>query len=378
MRKIHIGLALALIIGFININAYAAPPEIDIKAKSALLADARSGELLYAQNENEKVFPASLTKLLTALIVAENCSLDEKVVVSASALEGLSIYGSTAALSIGEELTVYQALLCLLVASANEAANVLAEHVAGSIPAFIEMMNARAAELGCKNTHVTNTHGLHDDEHYTTAYDIYLIAGEVRKHDELVEIYGMPKVVLPKTNMSEERIFFSTNSLISPYRERTYLYSRAKGIKTGTTTAAGLCLVSEAAKSGVFLISVVMGAEVDKDTGKKQNFTETVRLFEWGFANFKPVALLKQLQPICEVAVRLAKQRDYVVAVTENELDTLIPVDFDEAKLETITDVAESVDAPINKGDVLGTVVLKYGDREFPPVNLIATDSVGR
>ncbi|NLG53843.1 MAG: D-alanyl-D-alanine carboxypeptidase [Clostridiales bacterium] len=377
MRKIRTVLLLFTLV-FIFITNAAGFDQIDINAGAALLADAERGDILYAKNIDKKIYPASITKLMTALLTIEHSDLDDKVVVSKTALEGLDIYSSTAGLRSGEEMTVDQLLICLLVASANDAANVLAEHVAGSIPAFVEMMNSRAREIGMENTHYTNAHGLHDDEHYTTAYDIFLIAREVRKQERLAEIYGMQKAELPATNRSDERLFFSTNSLISPYRERTYLYSRAKGIKTGTTSQAGNCLVAEAEKGDKKLISVVMNAKTDEATRKKLHFTETARLFEWGFDSFKNQTLLNSNQPVCEVNVKLAKKRDYVVAVSGEELSALVPEDFDKSKLVTETAVLEQVEAPVKKGDVLGSVTLKYDEREFKTVDLIAADDVER
>lgn len=352
--------------------------KMDVNSKASILIDATDGHEIFGENADTKQYPASITKLMTALITVEKLSdLSEVITANKSAFEGLSDAGSTVGIKPGEAMSVDNLLICLLVASANEAANILAERVAGSVSAFVELMNSRAAELGLTGTNFVNTNGLHDENHYTTARDVAKIAIEVRKHARLREICAMEKATIPATNIGEERFFYTTNSLISRYKELGYKYSRANGLKTGSTTPAGLCLAASAEYNGVELISVVLGAEKDAE-GKKGNFVESKKLLVWGFENFKKATLLSSNQPVCEVHVRSAKHRDYVVAHTPEDYAVLMPRDFDADKVELIPSAAEEIEAPIKKGDEIGSVLIKYEDREYITLPLVAADDVER
>ena len=245
--------------------AYADEP-LDIQAKAALLVDGSSGRVLYAKNEHEELYPASITKVTTALLVLEaiergDLRLDQTVTVSASALAGQDPDGSTAGIKEGEQLTVEELLYCMLVVSANEACSILAEAVSGSVDAFVEQMNQRVQELGCVNTHYVNDSGLHDPQHYSSAWDIYLITREAMKYDEFMTIVNSKSYTVPATNLSEARELHSTNALISTWRMLGYYYSGAQGIKTGSTSDAGNCLVSSAVRGSRRLVGVVLGAD---------------------------------------------------------------------------------------------------------------------
>ncbi len=351
---------------------------MDVNSKASILIDATDGHEIYGENADAKQYPASITKLMTALLVVEKLpDLSEVITANKSAFEGLSDAGSTVGIKPGEEMSADNLLICMLVASANEAANILAERVSGSVPAFVELMNSRAAELSLTGTNFMNTNGLHDENHYTTARDVAKIAMEVRKHVRLREICAMEKATVPATNIGEERFFYTTNSLISRYKELGYKYSRANGLKTGSTTPAGLCLAASAEYNGTELISVVLGAEKDAE-GKKGNFIESKKLLVWGFENFRKATLLSSNQPVCEVHVRSAKHRDYVVAHTPEDYAVLMPRDFAADKVELIPNAAQELEAPIKKGDEIGSVLIKYEDREYITLPLVAADDVER
>lgn len=351
--------------------------DIDIDANAAILVDQASGQVLYEKNADERAFPASITKIMTALLVAEHGGLSEVVTVSDTALQNLSAAGSSVGLKSGEQISVDNLLICMLVASANEAANVLAEYVAGSVDEFIVLMNKRAEELGCTNTHFVNAHGLHDEEHYTCARDVYLIAQELLTHPRLVEIVAMQKATIPATNLEDERFFFSTNSMLSPYKERTYLYKYTTGIKTGHTTPAGLCLASAATKGDLSLISIVLGAKYGENK-EKGHFVESTKLFKWGFSNFKSKTILDATAPVGEARVRLAWDRDHVIASPSADFTCLVPNDFDMQLLTVTHDLPETINAPIEKGEKLGVATLTYDGALLGTVDLIAADTVKR
>lgn len=351
----------------------------DVDAKAAILIDASDGHAIYEKNADTKEYPASLTKLMTALLAVENISdLSEVITANESAFDGLSDAGSTVGIKAGEKMSADNLLICLLVASANEAANIIAERVSGSVSAFVELMNKRAGELGLTGTHFENTNGLHDDNHYTTARDMAKIAIEVRKNKRLCEICAMDKATIPATNMSEERFFYTTNSLISQYKELGYKYSLADGMKTGSTTPAGYCLVASALYKEQRLISVVLGCKKDEKTGKKGSFTESKKLLIWGFENFKKAVLISASKPVCEVHVDSAKERDYVVAHITEDYSVLMPKDYDESLIELVPNAAQTLEAPINKGDEIGSVTVKYDGKEYTTLSLVAADDVKR
>ncbi len=348
----------------------AAAPEI--LANAAVVVEPSSGEILYEKNAHEKTYPASTTKMMTGLIAMEKGKLDDVVTVSASALHGLEEMGSGTNLRVGETYTLHDLLYLLLLPSDNDAANVIAEHIAGSQDAFVEMMNERAQQIGMKDTHFSNVHGLHDENHYTTAYDMSLLAREALKNSLFAEIAKTPRAVI-----NGEEIL-TTNHLISRFKDPNYYYSYAIGIKTGFTTPAGHCLVSAAEKNGSRYVCVVMNSPQDKSTGKIGSFTDTKALFEWAFSNFEEKTLLSKSTPVQEVPVRLAQNKDYLVLTPEADLKAIVPKDLDPKSLTFDYEVQESITAPVKKGEALGKVTVSSGDKTYGTLNLIALNDVER
>jgi len=353
---------------------------VEVSSPRALLIEPASGEVLYEKNADEPANPASLTKVMTALLVLEYGKLDEIATVSASALDGLHPDSSTANLRAGEEMSLENLLYCMLVASGNDACNVVAEHISGSVPAFVDMMNEKAAELGCTGTHFANTHGLTQDDHYTTARDLYKITLEALKYPKFLEICNTASITIPATNKSEERFYYTTNHLISPLKQPDYIYHYAKGIKTGHTSAAGNCLISSAEKNDLFLVSVLMGAGKDEESGKVMSFVDAKNLYEWAFASFSYQTVISSKEPITEVKVRLAKDTDYVVLNTSTSVEALLPNDFDPAEVERKIVVydEDQITAPITKGQKLGELSLSYKGRSFGTLSLVALNSIAR
>ncbi|MBE7003862.1 MAG: D-alanyl-D-alanine carboxypeptidase [Ruminococcaceae bacterium] len=365
-----------------------AKDSFDVDAKAALLVDVGSGETLYEKNSRERNYPASITKVMTALLVLEavdagKLSLDQEITASEGAFEGLAADGSTSNIKPGETMTVEDLLNCMLIVSANESTHILAEAVSGTVQNFVVLMNQRAEELGCENTHFANPSGLHDDRHYSTAWDIYLITCEAIKHDEFVEICARKAYTVPETNLSKARELHSTNYLISTWRTGWpgYYYEDARGIKTGSTPEAGYCLVASAERGSRKLISVVLGAKritlEDGKTTETQSFTETIKLFDHGFDDFKRMSLLSPDEFICEVPVELSGEANYVVVHPEEGMEHMVPSDLELDDLtRTVQLTKDVVDAPIAEGDVLGTITVSYGDIEYGTVNLLALNDV--
>ncbi len=356
----------------------------DIRAKAALLVDVNTDAVAYAKNEHQQLYPASLTKVMTALLILEKVSgnqalLDTPVEATSAAFESpyYATDGSTAGIKTGEILTVKQLLQCMLIVSANEACNILAEWDRGSIPAFVDAMNAKAAELGCENTHFVNPSGLHDPDHYTSAWDLYLITKAAMEYPEFMEICDTANVVIPATNLSKERNYWTTNHLLSTWRVIGYRDKRAHGIKTGSTDAAGHCLISSAQQGELHFISVVLGAEriEENGVGNILNFSETSRMFDYGFSSFSYRTILKEQEIVREVPVNLSKT-DYVTVHPAEEIEVLFPLDLTPEDLERVIDLPESVDAPVSAGQKLGTMALKDGDTTYATVDLLTSNAV--
>lgn len=253
-----------------------------VSSDYVVLMDADSGEVLYANNANEKCYPASTTKLLTGLLTIENKSLSDVVTFSQDAVNSVDYGDANAAITTGEELTVEQALYSLILRSANDVAYGLGEAVGGSIPDFATMMNARAEELGALNTHFTNPSGLHDDMHYTTPYDMALIAKACFNNKSYMKIISYSDVyTIGPTNTSNFTRYYSHRYQMLPNGEHPYAYSL--GGKTGFTDEAGYCLVSFAQKGDLRLICVVL-----KSTDEER-YADTEALFDYYFLNYKKI-----------------------------------------------------------------------------------------
>lgn len=307
----------------------------DITAESAILIDAASGAVLYGKEEESKQYPASITKVMTALLAIENCSMDDIVTFSNEAVNGIEPGSSSAGINVGAQLTVEDTLYALMLVSANEAAAALAEHISGSDEAFADLMNQRAKELGCTGTHFTNPHGLPDEDHYTTAHDMALILQEAMKYEEFRTIAESETYTLQKSDTLTNTLELWNHSKI--IRENSeYYYEYAEGSKPGYTQAALNTLVTYAKKDNVELICVIL-----KDYGADNSYYDTTDLFEWGFEQ------VKGIQPLTGFDLQTALQESS--SVTEDKMTNiqrldctfpqdfylLVPIDFDDTTLKT-------------------------------------------
>lgn len=358
---------------------------ISINATASLLVDMDNDQVLHAENADERRYPASITKVMTALLTLEaigrgEFTMDTVVTVPAEALKDITDDSSTANILAGEQMTVHDLLYCLLVVSANEAANILAITVSGDIATFVDLMNQRAQELGMENTHFVNPHGLHNADHYSTANDIYRMAKEAMTHAPFREIVSTGSYTTAATNLSEARVLYNTNGLLARYKYAGYVYSGTIGIKTGSTPQAGYCLVAAAKRSGVTLVSVVLGCE-NPDLGNnkvdRQQFSESAKLFDWGFDNFSSATLLNADTYLEEVPVRSSFQSTHVVLKPQESVKALIPGQYDAELLDlrlTLND--KTVTAPVSKGEVLGKVAVIYDGEQYAEMDMVAVSDV--
>ena len=352
------------------------------QAAAAFLADPKSGFVLYEKNADERRYPASTTKIMTALVVLSNVSdLNQKVTVTEEDFEGVSWDSSKAGFVVGEEVPVIDLLYGLLLPSGNESANTLARFVGGSIPAFVDMMNAKADELGCTGTHFVNPNGLHDDHHYTTARDLFLIAAAAMQNETFALISDTAQKTLSETNMVAEHPggqplkVLTTNMLIFRKSDPLY-YAYAKGIKTGHTSQAGYCLVAAAEKKGSTLISVMLGCEKPQGASQPLTFAETRRLFDWGFENFTGMTLVEQGETVTQIPIRLSTDTDQLVLTTKSTLTGTVPIDIDTEQIERTLHLPDDLVAPVKAGDVIGLMDVSYNGVNYGSVELVALADV--
>lgn len=390
-RFLALFLSLVMVLSLSAFSAGAIESEIvssmSVQAKAALLVDMDTGYIMYEQNAYEKAYPASITKVMTAALVLDavqegTLSLDQVITAGDTAWQGLDSSSSNQNIQVGEQMSVEDLLYCLMVASANEAANILAVAVAGSIENFVGMMNAKAAQLGCTGTNFVNPDGMPDDNHYTTAYDLYLIAKYAMQNETFRTIVSTKEYYVEPTNMTEtRRHFFNTNGLLSTMKYSNYYYEYCIGIKTGSTDAAGYCLLSAAEKDGQRLICVMLGCENPKDEAgnvQRLQFSESSRLLDWGFNNFSYQTILNTSTPVAEVPVTLSTESDYVSVVVDGTIEAQLPNDVTSEDFEWTTDLPESVEAPVHAGDKLGTLTVTQGGEIYGTVDLVAVNDVER
>ncbi len=355
------------------------PPKVQY-AQTALLMDMQSGRVLYSKNLDDRVYPASTTKIMTGIIALETGNMEDVVTAPYEAIKDITLEDSQIGILVGENLTMEQLMYAMLVQSANDAANVIAVHLAGSMDAFVEQMNQKAQELGMTGTHFANPCGSHDDNHYTTTRDLAKLAKYAMKNEQFREIVKTAIQKIPPTNKySLERTLVNTNLFLSTARSTYYYYPLAIGIKTGHTSQAGYCLVSAAAYNDTELMAIVMNCN-DVDTKEQAySYIDTKALFNFGFDNYvhKPLAAVGDI--ISDSKVYEAKNDMRVAVTVENEVSALIPNKEDSSdEVTPSVDMPERIYAPIKKGDILGTVTYSYKGIPVGSANLIAANDVER
>lgn len=335
-------------------------------AQNVLLADMDTDAVLFEQNADDRCAPASLTKIMTVLLAVEAIEAGEvtrvEYVTAAEGFrDGMDDDSSSANIVLGERLRFEELLYCAMLASANESCNMIAMHLSGSVAAFAERMNQRAAQLGCTGTHFSNPNGLSSDDHYTTARDLWLIAREAMRHALFAEICGTAEYTVPATNLSGKRELENTNALLNPngMYGAGYAYDGVFGVKTGYTRAAGYCLVSAVERDGVRLMAVVLGCSGSADTGYG-HFSETARLYDWAFESFETRTVLDSAQSVWMGAA--AYGQSAAVLYPARELSLFVPPEED-VTVDVSVDEA-LLTAPIAAGAQLGTATVRYGGAE--------------
>ena len=373
MDKVKKLVGLFLLIVFLCGNVLAAE-ELDINANAALIIETNTGKVIYEKDPDEQNYPASVTKILTAIIVLEKCNLDDIVTASESAINQIPDGYVVAPLKVGEEMRVEDLLYALMLKSANDVAYVLAEHVGESVDFFADMMNQKAKEIGCTGSHFVNPNGIHDERHYTTAQDMYLIAKYAMQNEEFVKIVSTLEYTLPATNKyeSEDRVMKNTNSFINP--DSSFFNKNVRGIKTGTTAQAGNCLITDVERDGLDFITVVLGAETSNS-----KFSETKNMIDYAFDNYTLTKVHSKGDVIKTIEIENATEETKSLNVLIDDEIIVINNKENDAN-KTIPDIKlnETIQAPIMAGDELGTISFEVDGLHYGAKLIAANDVVKR
>lgn len=337
-------------------------------AKGALLYEMNTDTLVYAKNPDEKLYPASLTKVMTCLIALERGNLTDMVTVSESAISNLDPDGTSAYLQAGEEISLGDLLYCLMVESANDAAAVVAEYIAGSQAAFVNLMNQKAAQIGCTGTNFANPHGLHHENHYTTARDMAKILMAALEYEDFNQIYSTSHYTVPATNMSDARELYTTVNLIRTEDMDWYYDERYIGGKTGFTTPAGRCLVtvSESEDGAFKMLSVILGAEATIHADgytilEFGHFEETEEMVDHTCYNYTILDVYARGQTMD--LFQVSGGENSVAAEPDQNKSVMVPDDYKDAEINLLTEgIPGGLEAPVNVGDKVGTLRVWYRD----------------
>jgi len=357
--------------GITDIAGEGTPPEIT--AQSAILIDANTGQILYEKDAYTERYPASTTKVMTALLAIEKLDMD-KIITCDSEVASQS--GSQIYLQEGEEVRVEDLLYAMMLSSANDAAAALGIAVGGSTEHFVEMMNEKAVQAGAKNTHFNNSNGLPDEAHTTTAYDLAVITQAAFKHAKFREVVATINYNMPATNMNEARELKNSNSLLYDDQPRYTIngqmvgakYEGATGVKPGYTDSAGSCLIGSAERDGHELIGVVLLSETE------QHYPDMIQLLDYGFANYENLDLCAAEDYTYTVKVKNSETRSVPAAMSEDVSITL-PKGSEHKKVAVKEKLDKSFTAPIEAGQELGTVEVSYDGQVVAAVPIVAKEA---
>ena len=331
-------------------------------AESGILIEYSTGKILYSKKIDEKLAPASMTKIMTLLLIMEaveegKINLDDNISISTNAS---SMGGSQVFLDPNTEMKAEELIKSIAIASANDSAVAMAEAISGTTANFVSRMNSRAKELGCKNTNFKNVHGLDEEGHYSTAYDMSLIARELLKHEQILKYTSTYEAYLNKPNGTSTWMV-NTNKLIK-------YYTGLDGLKTGFTKTAGYCLTSTAKRNDMRLISIVM-----KEPSSQVRNSETISLLNYGFSNYKIKTILKKDQKLGTIEVQNGKKELADITILEDATNLESINDNKEYSFNIVTD---KVKAPLKKGDKVGTLELTEQGTVIKRLNITVKENI--
>ena len=345
-----------------------------VMAETAILMDAESGQILFDKNADQKMFPASITKLMTILLALEHGELTDQITFSHDAIYSIEPGSAHIAIQEGETLTLEQVLRAIILRSANEASNGVAEYVSGNTEAFAQKMTERAKELGCKNTNFMNANGLHNENHYTTAHDMALIARELLTHEEYRKMMSETYYEIPPTDKQPEvRYLHGQHQMLN--ENSLYYYKDAIGGKTGFTSEALNTLVTYAEKDGMELIAVVMKCNA------AEHYTDSAALFDYGFTKFESKVLLSGAEYTSEIMVtekykNKTIERGTIRIAPVGTISHVVPKGTDISSVTTEMNIPQNIEAPVEAGQVVGTMKIMLNGEHIKTVDLVAENSI--
>lgn len=373
---------LAAVMLFCPAAAISYEPDFTLTSKAVYLENLDTGLVLYEKNTDQQMYPASLTKIMTAILVLENVKdLDGETAAYPMWIQDM-LYGTNASLGgliVGEKLTIRQLLTSALVQSGNESAMILAGYVGSGgmadfmprdITSFVEMMNDKAKALGCMGTHFTNPTGLHSDNHYSTARDMAIMAKYAMQNPVFASLVKNYAVQLGQTNKHSDLWQYSTNKML--LTSSPYYYAPVVGIKTGSTDEAGRCVISQAEDNGYRYFCVVMGAP-STAAEPFPNFIETRQLYRWAFGTFSLKTLLEQGELMAEVPVKYSGDGKIAKLAVKDDVVKLLRNDISSDSIIYHTELPESIEAPVAAGDSVGTLHIMLMGEEIGTAELVAT-----
>ncbi len=380
-------LVIAVLICTFSVSASASFNSLlETEADIVLLVNTDSETVIFDKNADKVTAPASLTKIVTCMLVLENCpDLSVNVTCKRENLNGLyEQNAATAGILAGESLSIHDLLYCLMLPSAADAANILADYVGGGIPNFVNMMNKFVADLGCKNTKFVNAHGLDENpNNQTTANDLYTITKYALQNPTFKEITSTSRYdIEPTEKYPYTRYLHNTNKLMNPGIP-DYYHKAVTGVKTGTTAEAGRCVITTASQDGYNYMLIVMGApqyDIDND-GVEENvaFTESKKIYDWAFDNIVLTKVTNKTDVVTVVDVDYNSKIDHLRLVPAEELSALVPLGTETGSLvikPVENETVKMAKAPIKRGDVLGKAQVLYGGNVVAVVNLVAAEDV--
>lgn len=395
MRKITaLLLSLSIICGMLfsnlTVSAAAIEPDVEVSSEAVLLIDLDSDKPIYTKNADKQLYPASLTKIMTFLIVMENVPEDQlETKVTAKTYIFDQLYGlkaSNADIRHNEEVRIIDLLYALILPSACEAADILADYVGGGdINAFVGMMNDKAKELGMNSTVYTNSHGLHHPDQVTTANDLWKLMDYImEKYPLFLKVATTPSYQMPATNKHDKpRTIYHTNTMIRGSNIAGKYYSPyVKGIKTGSTSEAGKNLITLGTNNNYNFLLITMHAPTKYESGEtisdNLSYLDHKNIYKWAFNNFSLKTIVKEGTTAGQVKVALGKDKDSLLLEPEDKVIALLPNRVDVSSVQKVYDLPETVQAPIKKGDVIGKMQLKSAGEVIGEVNLVASETIER
>ncbi len=352
----------------------------DLTSQACLIYNLETDSILWGREIDTKVFPTSTVKIMVGMLALEHFAdnLDEVLTVPAEALSGVG--GTTIALSAGEEISVRHLIYAVLMSGANDAACVLAYTIAGNVTAFVNQMNAKVQQLGCRDTIYTNCTGIHDENMRTTARDTLRIALYAYTNSHFMAMSSETTYIIPETNKRRERTITNRNYIVSTQYYTKYYNSLAKGMNAGNTKEGGYCLVTSIRKQGCTYIVVCMNSYYSEEDQYVHTYSDCETLVDWAYNNYDFVSVVDHTTMICEIPVRLSSEVDYVTLLPEKPIEMFLPkdIDIDTAIVLDYILLSEQIDAPIAEGEIAGVLSVKYDGDLVAAVNLVTKGAVSR